>query len=139
MPILDHTPGRDQTEARLNRSMIAWLGTVRPDGRPHLVPVWFYWDGESLVILSQPNAQKVRNLRRDPRVTVALDDSNLGRDVVLFEGEATLLTEPARDFALAPYLEKYAETLAEMQWRVDEYLAAFRQVIVVRPTRFIVW
>ena len=108
MPILDHTPDREKRDERLRGETIAWLGTVRPDGRPHLVPVWFYWDDQAFVILTQPETQKVRNVRRDPRVTIGLDDTNAGRDVVLLEGVASLVSEAAREAAPRGYLDKYA-------------------------------
>ncbi len=50
------------------------LGTVGPDGRPHLVPMWFVLDDEGLpCCTSYGRAQKVRNLERDPRVTVLVE------------------------------------------------------------------
>ena len=39
-------------DQRLRTDQIAWLGTVRPDGRPHLVPIWFLWDGESVLFFT---------------------------------------------------------------------------------------
>ena len=45
---------------------------MRADGRPHLVPVWFLWDGETLLIFSEPEKQKVRNLRANGQVSLAL-------------------------------------------------------------------
>jgi PPOX class probable F420-dependent enzyme len=139
MPILDHTADAAHRRERLCADPIAWLGTVRPDGRPHLVPVWFLWEGETLLILSQPNTQKVRNLRREPRVTIALDDSRGGRDVVLLEGDAKLVA--TRDLAgrVSSYLDKYAGLLAEMEWPPERYVEEYAQAIEVRPTRFIVW
>ena len=59
----------------LEREPIVWLSTVRPDGSPHLVPIWFSWDGEALLIFSKPGAQKVRNLRARPSVMLALGDA----------------------------------------------------------------
>jgi predicted pyridoxine 5'-phosphate oxidase superfamily flavin-nucleotide-binding protein len=38
------------TEERLREEKIAWLTTVRADGQPQSVPVWFLWDGEALLI-----------------------------------------------------------------------------------------
>jgi len=56
--------------ARLDRFLseepVVWLSTVRPDGAPHLVPIWFTWDGTSLLVFSKPGAQKVRNLSANP-------------------------------------------------------------------------
>src|SRR6187551_2124231 len=43
------------------------LATVRPDGRPHVVPVWFVLDGEDLVFTTWHTSVKAVNLRRDPR------------------------------------------------------------------------
>jgi len=35
---------------RLAQEFVVWLSTTRPDGRPHIVPVWFSWDGEVVQI-----------------------------------------------------------------------------------------
>ena len=141
MPNLDHTPDPANREARLRDSLIAWLGSVRPNGRPHLVPVWFYWDGETALVLSQPNTQKERNLEREPRVSLALDDTRIGRDVVLLEGDATLVSsgDDALTGAVASYLVKYAGLLAEMQYAPDEYIADYSQAILIRSVRFVQW
>jgi PPOX class probable F420-dependent enzyme len=139
VPILDHTSESVRREERLRTDAIVWFGSVRPDGRPHLVPVWFHWDGETVLILSQPRTQKVRNLARNPFVTIAIDDSRMGQDVALFEGEATLLAEPVARARSVAYLAKYAELLAEMEWTPEQYLTDYSQGIVVRPSRFLVW
>jgi PPOX class probable F420-dependent enzyme len=139
MPILDHTPGQAHVDERLRRDLILWLTSVRPDGRPHIVPVWFYWDGESLLVLSQPNTQKIRNLRAQPLVSVALDNTNDGHDVIILEGEATLLPEPASTLPLGPYLDKYAALLQEMQWEPSAMVADYSQAIRIRPTRLLRW
>ncbi|MEP7081451.1 MAG: pyridoxamine 5'-phosphate oxidase family protein [Chloroflexota bacterium] len=45
--------------AALESDPVAWLSSVRRDGSPHLVPVWFHWDGERVVAFSKPHARKV--------------------------------------------------------------------------------
>jgi PPOX class probable F420-dependent enzyme len=52
----------------------AKVATVRRDGRPHVVPVWFDVDGEALVFATSSVSVKARNLRRDARVAVTVDD-----------------------------------------------------------------
>ena len=42
----------------LRQEPVVWLSSVRPDGRPHVVPIWFSWDGGQVLIASKPNAQK---------------------------------------------------------------------------------
>ena len=76
-------------EARLDRFLtsepVVWLSTVRPDGAPHLVPIWFTWDGTSLLVFSKPGAQKVRNLRANPVAMLALGEPEDDFDVALAE------------------------------------------------------
>ncbi len=49
-------------EQRLQSNSIAWLTTVGGDGRPYTVPVGFVWEGQTLLIFSQPQKQKLRNI-----------------------------------------------------------------------------
>lgn len=50
------------------------LATVRKDGRPHVVPVWFVLDGDTLVFTTGEASVKATNMRRDPRVAFCVDD-----------------------------------------------------------------
>ena len=124
---------------RLRTDPVLWLGSVRPDGRPHFVPVWFYWDGTSVLILSQPNTQKLRNLRANPRVFLAVDDTRGGDDVALIEGTAELLPEPSAALDLPAYFEKYATPIAQFGWTAAGMAADYSQPIRVTPTRFLGW
>ena len=63
---------RPATETALRHDPVVWLSSVRSDGRPHVVPVWFHWDGERIVAFSKPNARKVDNLRDQPSVMLAV-------------------------------------------------------------------
>ena len=42
----------------LREELVVWLSSVRPDGRPHLVPIWFSWDGRDIVIASKPTPRR---------------------------------------------------------------------------------
>ncbi len=79
-------------DARLRSNIIIWLTTVKPDNTPHIVPVWYLWDGESFYIYSKPD-QKIRNLKQNTAVMLGLDDTKEGGDPIMIAGEATLLTE----------------------------------------------
>ena len=65
----------------LEEEPVVWLSTVRPDGTPHIVPIWFWWDGDALIVASKPGAQKVRNLRATRRSMLALGDAEDDFDV----------------------------------------------------------
>ena len=78
--------------ARLTASHDFWLATVRPDGRPHLMPVWGVWDGASLWFSSANGSRKAINLRARPRCSVATDNAH---EPVVLEGDALAVTDPA--------------------------------------------
>jgi PPOX class probable F420-dependent enzyme len=127
-------------EQRLRNDPIVWLITVRPDGRPHVVPVWFFWDGETFLIMSQPNKQKLHNLRQNPNVSLALDGTgNLGEDVIVVEGTAALLNESSLSLlsAFPAIAEKYAFLLKSMNQDMQSLAAEYSQPIRVTPTRFL--
>lgn len=69
----------------------AKLATVRADGRPHLAPVWFDVDDDgSLVFNTGESTVKGRNLRREPRVSLCIDDDRPPFSFVVVEGVAEL-------------------------------------------------
>jgi PPOX class probable F420-dependent enzyme len=134
--MLDLTKERDaHIDKRLRAELMMWLSTVRPDGRPHLVPVWFLWDGRTILIFSQPNQQKLRNLQHNPNVVVALDTAGQGDDVVMIEGKAELLNDPAVSAALPAYAEKYKQRLDLYGWTGEAMAEDYSQTIRITPTK----
>jgi PPOX class probable F420-dependent enzyme len=132
-------PDNAHVEQRLREEPIIWLTTVRPDGRPHTVPVWFLWDGETFLIFSQPGNLKIRNLQRNPHVTLAIDGTKQGGDVVTVEGEAELLSEPSRNIVVPAYGEKYASLIKEMGAHTERMVEDYSQPIRIKPAKFITW
>jgi len=137
------TRAADASVARIDRLLhserVVWLSTVNADGTPHLVPIWFSWDGEALLIASKPNAKKVANLRINPAVMLALGEPDDDFDVGLVEGIAELPTEPAAAVLPAGHLAKYRRQMAAIGLSADEFLATYTQVIRIRPTRYLRW
>jgi PPOX class probable F420-dependent enzyme len=67
------------------------LATVRLDGRPHLAPVWYDVDGDgTLVFNTGSTTVKGRNLQRDPRASLCVDDERPPFSFVVVEGVAEL-------------------------------------------------
>lgn len=132
---LDLTQDKDKhIDERLRSELIIWLGSVRPDGRPHLVPVWFLWDGATILIFSQPDNQKIRNLQANPKVILAVDNTHGGDDVVEVEGRAELLPPGSVDSTLSAFAEKYASQFSEMT--PQTMAQVYSQAIRITPTRF---
>ena len=68
----------------------AKVATSLPDGQPHVMPVWFVLDGEELVFTTWGDSVKGRNLRRDPRAAVVVDDEVAPYAFVHIRGRVTL-------------------------------------------------
>ncbi len=79
-------------EEQLRTSRNYWLATHRPDGRPHVMPVWAVWDGTGLLFSSSNGSRKARNLAADPRCVLTTEDAT---QPVVLEGAAELLTDRA--------------------------------------------
>jgi uncharacterized protein (DUF952 family) len=91
-------------EAALVDARNYWITSVRPDGRPHAVPVWGIWLGDVLGFSSGPNAVKSRNLRSNPKCVAHLES---GDTTVILEGTVEPMTGLELDAFVAGYLPKY--------------------------------
>ncbi len=68
----------------------AKLATVRADGRPHVVPIWFVLDSDDLVFTTGVGSVKAHAMRRDPRVCLCVDDERPPFAYVMIDGAASL-------------------------------------------------
>jgi PPOX class probable F420-dependent enzyme len=85
----------DQRRAFLRAgTRTAIVSTVRSDGRPHAAPVWFTLDGDDLLFQTGADTVKGRNLARDARATITVDDSESPYAFVTMEGTVTLADNP---------------------------------------------
>jgi len=85
----------------------AKLATRRPDGRPHVTPVWFVLDSDDLVFTTQRDTLKGRNLLHDSRVMLAVDDERPPFAFVLIEGSAVV--QELSPEQLLPWTTRIAE------------------------------
>lgn len=115
--------------ARLGREMTVWLTTVRDDGRPHLVPVWFVWLDGKLYFATGSETQKFKNLHHNQQVALALPDT---ARVLIIEGEAH-----ASDRATTETMAEYFYNKYEWDFRYDESMD-WRLVEVI-PLRILAW
>ncbi|EPH44263.1 PPOX class F420-dependent oxidoreductase [Streptomyces aurantiacus] len=69
------------------------LSTVRADGSPHVAPIWFVLDGDDLVFNTGKDTVKGRNLARDGRVALCVDDDRPPFAFVVLQGRAELIED----------------------------------------------
>lgn len=113
---------------RLQTEKNIWIATSRPDGNPHLTPVWFAWFSGKIYICISENSVKARNIARNPRVALALED---GVHPVICEGVARPLPKPGPDAVQAIYKEKYSWDYAED--------GDYGLLVEITPTKWLGW
>ncbi len=111
------------TEQRLQTEQNIWLATVRSNGRPHLVPIWFVWIDQKIFICTRSDSVKARNVLRNPWVAVSLEN---GTQPVVLEGPAKPIEHAPR-----PVIEAFQ---AKYDWNIETD-STYNQVIEIEPTR----
>src|SRR5512146_235861 len=94
----------EEQTARLESQQNIWFSSVRPDGRPHLAPVWFVWHAGNIYIGTDPQSVKSDNIRKNARVTLALED---GTHPLICEGIARPVGKPWPESMVAAFFKKY--------------------------------
>jgi len=87
------------------------------DGTPRVVPIWFHWDGEEIVMGSPPRAPKLKALRKNPHVAITIDDAAAWPYKALsIRGKARVETVPGvvKEYALAA--ERYFGEAQGKEW-----------------------
>lgn len=126
-------------ERQLRDEPVIWLATVRQDGQPQVVPVWFLWDGQHVLIYSLPRSQKVRNIQRNPRVSLHFNSDRWASHVTRFDGSAELVPDPPQVTAVPAYLAKYSEAITRLGMTAPEFAAEYSALIHVRLEHLVHW
>jgi PPOX class probable F420-dependent enzyme len=88
----------EELRAFVAEQMVMQCATVGPRGLPHLVPLWYVPEGTELVGWTYAKSQKARNLERDPRATIGIDDGVKYEELrgVMFECDVEVEHDPAK-------------------------------------------
>lgn len=126
---------RPDIQARLEDEAIVWMTTVSPAGQPQTSPVWFIVQGESIVVYSLRATPRTRNIAANPRVSLNLNSSAAGNEVVIIEGRAEIVGDgrPANDDA--EYVAKYEAAIEDLGMTPEAFAIDYPVRIHVRPTR----
>lgn len=139
----------EERKARINafleQPLLARIATVSiRTGQPHVYPVWFLWDGESIWISAYSSTRKVKDLQKHPKCAIVIDssESKAGLTAVLLEGEAELVSEP-RDFLEAQTARIYIRYLGEagvLDPEPQEWLHSPENLLIkLTPQRIFTW
>lgn len=115
-------------DPRLEIKRNAWLATVRPDGRPHLVPIWFVWMEGEFFILTMESSVKARNLRAGSRAVISLED-----------GSRPLIAECTTRRVEPPYLAGLVEAFRlKYEWNILTD-GQYNEMFALQPVKWLAW
>jgi PPOX class probable F420-dependent enzyme len=121
-------------EKRLQEDLVIWLTTVSPDGTPQPNPVWFFWNGEGIILYSKPGSVRIRNLQLNPRVALHFEGADvLGGDVSVITGKAAM--NPNYQHADPGYVKKYLDFVNRMGIKVQDLESAYSVEIRLTPLK----
>ena len=127
---------RERVEARLRHNLMAWLTTVRSDGQPVSVPVWFLTrDDGTILLFSEPGKAKLRHIAVNPRVSLTLDGTDVGRNIVRIEGVAAPAADQPPAHEQPAYVAKYLERIAALFGTPERFAERFSAAVVITPAR----
>ncbi len=128
-----------RADERLRTEEVAWLVTVSADGTPVPTPVWFMWDGETIVVYSQRDTPKLRHIAANPRVAFALRTDALGDEITVMTGIA-VVDSPAPSAAELPgYVEKYGALIARLGADPVSFAGEYSVPVRITPTKLRQW
>lgn len=95
----------EEVRALLSQPNNAIVGVNRAEGGPQLTPVWYSWDGESFIFTTTKDRAKYLNLKRDPSISLIVDDFESFHYVVVY-GRAEIIEQNVGEL-VRPIIEKY--------------------------------
>jgi PPOX class probable F420-dependent enzyme len=117
---------------RLENEQVAWLTTVNGDGRPFPSLIWFvYEDDGTLLIYSQANKPKLRNIASNAAVSINFNSDEHGNNMVVLDGAAVIDESAKPVLECVAYLEKYHDGIKSIDMTPESYSAEFSVAIRV--------
>jgi PPOX class probable F420-dependent enzyme len=134
----------DELCSFLAEQMVMQCATTGPGGRPHMVPLWFVADdGNELRGWTYAKSQKARNLERDPRATIGIEDGVQYQELrgAMLECDVNLEREPGRvaEYGRELFTRYTGGELDDETREMVENQAQKRVGLRFRPTRIVTW
>jgi PPOX class probable F420-dependent enzyme len=124
-----------RAQRRLRNETLAWLTTVSRDGTPQPNPVWFLWQDTSVLLYSEPAQAKLKNIARNPKVSLNLQADSRGDSVVVVLGEARVAEEEPPAHELREYAAKYSWGFEMLGLSGEEFSRKYSTPIRIRVVR----
>src|SRR4051794_27838711 len=131
----------DELRAFLAERKVVTCATVGPNGRPHLMPLWYSTDGQTLRGWTYAKSQKAKNLERDARATLQVEDGEMYQELrgVMMECDVDIERDPEKvtGFGIALF-ERFGATGPDVEAMIAGQ-APKRIGLTFTPTRTVSW
>ena len=118
----------------LENQYVIWLTTIDSTLTPQPRPVWFLWDGETVLIFSQPNAHKVSHIRNNPNVALHFNTDETGdKHVIVLTGKAFMDADSPPAHEIPAYLKKYESGILGLEMTPESFSAEYSISIRITP------
>ncbi len=122
----------EQYRDLFDKKAFASLATIMPNGQPQVTPVWCDFDGSHVIVNSAKGRRKDRNMRSDPRVSLAISDPDNPYRYLEVRGTVVEITEDGAD--------DHIDSMAKKYMGVDKYPyrepGEVRVVYKIEPQKF---
>ncbi len=139
MEIMTH----EELEEFLSKPILARIATVGKNCTPHIAPVWFIYDDGAVIIGTRKNTMKIRNIKNNPAVAIAID-TIVGESVsdgakgAIFKGKAELVEEDTLEI-IQKLCKKYLGSLDHPAAKQLLHDPSPSVVIKLKPQKIISW
>jgi PPOX class probable F420-dependent enzyme len=120
---------------RLRDEQAIWFTSVGSLGTPQPNPVWFLWEGTSVLVYNRPDAKRLVHIRSRPQVSLHFDGNRRGGDIVVLTGHAQVLEGHPPAHELSGYLDKYRESIIRVSGSPEQFSEAYSVPVRVEVAR----
>jgi PPOX class probable F420-dependent enzyme len=135
------TMSDDELRAFLAEKKVVTCATIGPNGRPHLMPLWYAAEGTTLRGWTYAKSQKAKNLERDPRATLQVEDGEAYHELrgVMMECDVAIERDPDKvvNFGMALF-QRFGATGPDVENMIRGQ-APKRIGMTFTPTRIVSW
>jgi PPOX class probable F420-dependent enzyme len=126
----------ERVRARLRDEIVIWFTTVGADATPQPNPVWFVWeDPATVLIYNMTTAARLAHIASNPRVSLNLNSTAQGGDVVVLTGRAEIAPQLPAPHEHPEYVAKYGGPMARVSGSVEAFSATYSVPVRVQVER----
>jgi PPOX class probable F420-dependent enzyme len=129
------TPFGQRVHRRLEEDLVVWLTTVGSDLTPQPNPVWFLWEGDSLLVYNAAGARRLEHVRTRPRVSVNFEGDRRGGDIIVITATARVSEQEPPPHQHAAYVAKYGRRMEGVSGSLEKFSREYPVPLRIRPLR----